>query len=178
MIKFTNFQAYIPDEIEFPEHNIGYLMSDEGVDWYASQTRFSENTIKICFDEKGIIRTYAKDISMLWPAGLSVTEVKPSAVPKGFTLSGEWFFDGKKILPRTYSAEEQKEACEVQKARLMVTAAAAIAPLQDAVEIGEATDSEKAQLTAWKKYRVQLNRIDPLTAPNIVWPLPPGAQAR
>ena len=60
----------------------------------------------------------------------------------------------------------------------MVTAAAAIAPLQDAVEIGEATDSEKAQLTAWKKYRVQLNRIDPLTAPNIVWPLPPGAQAR
>ncbi|EHP8466655.1 tail fiber assembly protein, partial [Salmonella enterica] len=35
-----------------------------------------------------------------------------------------------------------------------------IAPLQDAVDLDEATDKEKASLLAWKKYRVQVNRVD------------------
>lgn len=42
-----------------------------------------------------------------------------------------------------------------------------IAPLQDAVDLGEATDDEKARLLAWKKYRVQVNRVDTV---NPVWP--------
>jgi hypothetical protein len=36
---------------------------------------------------------------------------------------------------------------------------AAIAPLQDAVDIDDATDAETALLKAWKKYRVALNRL-------------------
>lgn len=34
-----------------------------------------------------------------------------------------------------------------------------IAPLQDAVDLGEATPEEEAQLLAWKRYRVALNRV-------------------
>ncbi|EFU5240013.1 tail fiber assembly protein, partial [Salmonella enterica] len=33
-------------------------------------------------------------------------------------------------------------------------------PLQDAVDLEEATDEEKARLNAWKKYRVLVNRVD------------------
>jgi hypothetical protein len=32
-------------------------------------------------------------------------------------------------------------------------------PLQDAVDLGEATPEEEAQLLAWKRYRVALNRV-------------------
>lgn len=42
---------------------------------------------------------------------------------------------------------------------LLRMAAIRIAPLQDAVDIGEATTAEEQQLLAWKKYRVALNRI-------------------
>ncbi|HYG45601.1 MAG TPA: tail fiber assembly protein [Bordetella sp.] len=35
-----------------------------------------------------------------------------------------------------------------------------IAPLQDAIDVGEATAEEEASLTMWKRYRVALNRIE------------------
>ncbi|EAB6845036.1 tail fiber assembly protein [Salmonella enterica subsp. enterica] len=47
----------------------------------------------------------------------------------------------------------------MQKSFLQI-ASEKIAPLQDAVDLGEATDDEKARLLAWKKYRVQVNRVD------------------
>lgn len=48
----------------------------------------------------------------------------------------------------------------------------AIAPLQDAVDIGDATDAELALLKAWKTYRVALNRLpDQAGYPTTVdWP--------
>ncbi|ECW0880022.1 tail fiber assembly protein, partial [Salmonella enterica subsp. enterica] len=48
-----------------------------------------------------------------------------------------------------------------------------IAPLQDAVDLGIATDDEKAQLDEWKKYRVLVNRVD-TSAPS--WPDKPVSQ--
>lgn len=48
-----------------------------------------------------------------------------------------------------------------------------IAPLQDAVDISIATDSEIARLTEWKRYRVALSRIDTSKAPDIEWPVIP-----
>lgn len=65
------------------------------------------------------------------------------------------------------------EIADNQKSSLMAEATVAIAPLQDAVDLEEATDNEKTQLTAWKKYRVLLNRIDTSIAPNITWPTKP-----
>ena len=53
------------------------------------------------------------------------------------------------------------------------TSAAAIAPLQDAVDVDDATDNELARLKAWKQYRVALNRLDLAAAPDIDWPAVP-----
>nr|ELY4432273.1 tail fiber assembly protein [Cronobacter sakazakii] len=57
---------------------------------------------------------------------------------------------------------------------LLQEATQAIAPLQDAVELEMASEGEVAQLAAWKKYRVLLNRVDTTTAPDIAWPEMPG----
>ncbi|EOC1330902.1 tail fiber assembly protein [Cronobacter turicensis] len=61
-----------------------------------------------------------------------------------------------------------------KKAALMRAAGDAIAPLQDAVNLGMATDKEKMRLTEWLQYRVLLNRIDTSAAPDIAWPEVPG----
>ncbi|HAF2225872.1 TPA: tail fiber assembly protein, partial [Salmonella enterica] len=49
----------------------------------------------------------------------------------------------------------------------------AINPLQDAVDLGIATDEEKRQLLLWKRHRVEVNRIDVTKAPDIEWPEQP-----
>ncbi|SPO69494.1 tail fiber assembly protein [Pseudomonas sp. JV241A] len=53
---------------------------------------------------------------------------------------------------------------------------AAIEPLQDAVDLDEATETETAQLKAWKKYRIALIRVpDQLEYPDTIdWPAPPA----
>lgn len=50
-----------------------------------------------------------------------------------------------------------------------------ILPLQDAVDIGDATGTEAVTLTAWKKYRVALSRVlnQPNYPANVEWPTPP-----
>ncbi|MEY1162549.1 tail fiber assembly protein [Providencia manganoxydans] len=71
------------------------------------------------------------------------------------------------------SKEQLIAEAEQQKQSLLAEANNAIAPLQDAVDLGMAIDEEEAQLTAWKKYRVLLNRVDISTAPEINWPEKP-----
>lgn len=59
------------------------------------------------------------------------------------------------------------------KASLIALATIAIAPLQDAVDLDEATDEEIAALKSWKQYRIAVNRIDANTADDIKWPSQP-----
>ncbi|EHM7581706.1 tail fiber assembly protein [Salmonella enterica] len=70
------------------------------------------------------------------------------------------------------AAARLREA-EGTKNRLLQMASEKIAPLQDAVDLGIATDDEKARLDEWKKYRVRVNRVDTSTAPKIDWPKKP-----
>ncbi len=52
-------------------------------------------------------------------------------------------------------------------------AALAIAPLQDATDLGDAKPAETELLKKWKQYRVAVSRID-LTATNPAWPKEPA----
>lgn len=73
--------------------------------------------------------------------------------------------------------QSQLTASAIQaRDELLRTAAIRIAPLQDAVDIGEATAAEEQQLLAWKKYRVALNRIteQPGFPTVIEWPETPA----
>ncbi|AVH83694.1 MULTISPECIES: tail fiber assembly protein [Citrobacter] len=63
---------------------------------------------------------------------------------------------------------------EQEKINLLAVATSAIAPLQDAVDLGMATKVETALLLEWKKYRVLLNRVD---TSNPEWPTQPNIQA-
>ncbi|ACF68579.1 phage tail protein [Salmonella enterica] len=69
------------------------------------------------------------------------------------------------------AAARLREA-EGTKNRLLQIASEKIAPLQDAVDLDKATNKEKASLLAWRKYRVQVNRVDTLKP---VWPEKPAS---
>ncbi|MDP1172118.1 tail fiber assembly protein, partial [Klebsiella pneumoniae] len=47
-----------------------------------------------------------------------------------------------------------------ERDRLLSRASLRMAPLQDAIDLGSATQEEVASLNQWKQYRVDLNRIE------------------
>ncbi|MEL5281020.1 tail fiber assembly protein [Serratia bockelmannii] len=173
MQHIKNLKRYTPEEL-FLGENVIYLQDDNGIDWYAAQKLFSPDTVKLAYDESGIICAINSDVSMLWPIGLSVIELNPTKLPKRCLANGEWVFDGKKVSQRAYSAEEMMAKAEARKNELLVSAGKAVAPLQDAVDLGIAMEDEIVQLRLWKTYRVQLNRINPQNAPDIDWPVAPS----
>lgn len=78
-----------------------------------------------------------------------------------------------KLIKPSPTKEQQIERTEAEKQRRISEAAVAIAPLQDAVDFGMATQEEESALKEWKIYRVLLSRVDTSTAPDITWPVKP-----
>lgn len=113
-----------------------------------------------------------------WPADavevsdedvLAFTQPAPAGYVLGADASGKAAWT---VKPEPAQAELVSQS-EARKTAFRLEADAAIAPLQDAVEMDIATDEEAAQLAAWKKYRVLLNRVDTSKAPDNEWPQKP-----
>ena len=84
--------------------------------------------------------------------------------------------DGRPELaePPAPTKDELIAQAEDRKNELRAGADYAIQPLEDADELGIATDAEKARLSEWKTYRVKLNRVDTSAAQDIIWPEEPS----
>lgn len=67
--------------------------------------------------------------------------------------------------PSTPTLEEQL----TERDRRLAEAALRIAPLQDAVDLGLATESEQEKLLEWKAYRIELMRLPESSS----WPTEP-----
>jgi hypothetical protein len=176
MKNLKHFKRYYPTHAQKIARNLPvtdaiFLISDDGQDWYACQKTFQPETMKVVYENNGVIRSMSQDVSTLYPAGCSVAEV--SEWPKEAAPNRNWCFIDGQVVPRIYTADELKEQATHKRDDLLEKAAKITAPLQDAVDLDMATEAEKASLLAWKKYRVLLNRVDISTAPDIEWPEAP-----
>ena len=83
-------------------------------------------------------------------------------------------WNGKKWVTDTDAMQAVAAAeAEQEKVRRLDEANNTIMYLQDAIEVGLDGDDYQAKLTAWKTYRVYLNRVDTSLAPDIEWPQRP-----
>lgn len=109
--------------------------------------------------------------------GDGVTSVE---IPENASVSSGDSYENGIFTQQSLSSEEierQKELALISnaslKTALMDEASQKISVLQDAVDLGMATDEEREQLEAWKKYRVILSRIDSSIPDQIDWPTKP-----
>ncbi|MCP1652737.1 tail fiber assembly protein [Pseudomonas nitroreducens] len=104
----------------------------------------------------------------LAPDGLYLGRYTGHRSQSGEWIGGEWVDDG---APPAPTEERQRAAQALARER----ADFAMEPLQDAVDLDDATAAELALLKAWKVYRVALNRMDQQPGwPAVVeWPVPP-----
>ncbi|MBG6243262.1 MAG: tail fiber assembly protein [Candidatus Symbiopectobacterium sp. Dall1.0] len=169
-MELKNVSRYSPDNMPYG-HGVQYFKSEDGQDFYESLNLFTKK-YKLCIEpDTGIIRSMAEDVSSLYPAGFTVVDV--DELPDGVDISGDWLFEGEKVVRRIPTQGELVAKAKFKKASLMRDATNVIAPLQDAVDFDLATEAERAQLIAWKTYRVLLNRVDMSKAPDIEWPEQP-----
>lgn len=99
-------------------------------------------------------------------------------VPANGASIGWSYVDGKLIAPPepeppVATPAEILERNTGMRDFFLARATLAIAPLQDAVDLDDATPAEAALLKKWKQYRVAVNRID-LTLPSPTWPNEPA----
>ena len=69
------------------------------------------------------------------------------------------FKDGA-VIKRIYTADEQQQLTELQKATLLSEAESVILPLERAVRLNMATDEEHSRLEAWERYSALVSRVD------------------
>lgn len=142
-----------PEELELyyiaksPEMNVVFLKDDNGNDWYQWLKTLTKETLKVSFDpvSKEIVH-FSYDASAIFPVNQIVVEIAPENIPEEFTAAGEkalggaFLFDGGEIIaaPIDYEAEAERKKLE-----LLNQANNVIATLQDAVDLGMATDKEE-----------------------------------
>lgn len=174
---FKRFIRYHPVEGEQAElaekHNVMFLRAEDGTDWYEAQKKFAADTMKLVIDDEGIIRSFSRDITTLWPVDKSVAEVAYTTLFDDVWIDGSWQYREGKVSPRVYTQSELVEQAEGKKNSLLAEAMAAIAPLERAVKLGIATSEETGLLEIWERYSVMVNRVD-TSKPE--WPTPPGNQ--
>lgn len=92
----------------------------------------------------------------------------------GFKVSAPAEPEPPELTPPT--PEELAEQVRVMRDQLLSVAAVRIAPFQDAIDIGEDTPADVANLKLWKQYRVAVNRVDqqPGFPATIEWPVAPA----
>lgn len=130
----------------------------------ATTNGFYPLSMKPDYDAAGSWPTDAKEVSI--DVFNEFTGIPPAGKMRGVDKKGQpcWV----DIPPPTHA--EQVAQAEQKKQQLLSDASAAIAPLQYAVDLDMATDDEKVLLLKWKKYTVEVNRIDIDKAPDIEWP--------
>lgn len=105
-------------------------------------------------------------------------------VPKGFTSKAPpsknhtWNGSSWRLSRESEIAILKKEAID-NRSRLQADASIRIAPLQDAYDLGDASDSEKESLLGWKRYRLALNRVELQEGfpSDVVWPKSPEEES-
>ncbi|HCL5294948.1 TPA: tail fiber assembly protein [Salmonella enterica] len=150
-----------------------WLYSEDGKNWYEQQKNFAEDTLKIAYDQNGVIVNISKDVSTINPTGLSVVELPNITANRRADIYGGWVFDGEKVIKRVYTSEELRQQAEVKKLKLLEEAETVITPLARAVKRGIATDEEQKRLDAWELYSVLVSRVD-TSDPD--WPEKPASQ--
>lgn len=118
------------------------------------------------------------------PADIVEPADGPVAIPGQPQRGEDQLVDGVIDWSRLVTAQMKADAAAAQLlaqalhevTELRTIADFAIAPLQDAVDLDEATEAEAALLKEWKRYRVALNRLpeQPGYPAEIDWPAPPA----
>ena len=97
LLTVKHLREYTPRR---PRWNNGtYLQGAAGEDWYDVLKTFRNDTLKVGYHRDGRIVTFGREAALMWPAGMSVSEVLMKDVPADLSLDGCWYYREGCIVP-------------------------------------------------------------------------------
>lgn len=113
------------------------------------------------------------------PAGAVDVDPPLSTEPgKRYSLQqGQWLAEALPAVPPNdpLTAEQRAAAAGAYRDALLADATLRMDPLNDAMELGIATQEEKALLNAWRMYRLAVGRVV-VTEEPLAWPSRPDSE--
>ena len=94
MLYIKKFKTYEPSSNAID--GVLYLRSEDDKDWYEIQPQFSDNTLKVMFDDDGLVVSCSRDASSLFPVDCGVLEVESDTDD----LLGCYVINGKLIMEK------------------------------------------------------------------------------
>ncbi|MCS2153859.1 tail fiber assembly protein [Scandinavium goeteborgense] len=186
MRNIKNFKRVEPsqlmlDKYQNPEGDIPvFLESEGGQDWYESQVLFADDTVKLMYDNEGIIRSlvdapvpqrgniYA--VSMFFPEGMSVAEVQIENYPENCCIDGTWKFDGESIYQDTNILNGNYLRLNTSRRNVLAgKAATAITIFNSSSAVGNLREGDNDNLLIAQQYLDALRDVD-LTSKSPAWP--------
>lgn len=169
-VTLKNLKQYTPEYYDQMIPAI-YLQTEDGLDWYYHRLKFQEETLKVCFDSENVIRMFDYNAQLLWPDGLSVTEVPCEKIPEGLDVRGNWYFIDGNIVPREQVENFSPKLIKEKQTRLIKNALQSVSLIQlKKMSSRTLTDAEESMLSEVLDYIVAVEAINPDDAPDIIWP--------
>jgi len=166
MMEFKRFTSGEPvlanDKSLKQRHGVLFLFDENGNEWYQCQKLFSESTLKVAYDNNGVICSFSKDVSMLWPNGLSVAEISIDEKTDLIDISGCWKYENGEVIKNESSLLcESKEDFEEARSELLDGALKNIILLHIKLILKiPLTKEENDSLHHWIEYMDNLNALD------------------
>ncbi|SUX38081.1 Caudovirales tail fibre assembly protein [Cedecea davisae] len=171
MEHFKGFELTLsltPEQDELSRlHNILFLHDENGVDWYIRQLSFNTETVKIQYDNEGVIVAMDSDVSKLFPLNCSVIEIDKESFSSEIKADGNWIFSNGSV---TRKAIDYVSLASAQRDSEMAWASSGINALVDSQQDGDITPDEEIQLAKLREYRSNLRQLDVTHAPDVAWP--------
>lgn len=99
LLTMKGFRRYTPEN-SIHAANVPHYMDDQGRDWYEWRYNFREDTLKIIYDEDGMVVSFADSAEFMYPMDFAITEIPKSEVPAAFTIDVEhsWHYINGKLV--------------------------------------------------------------------------------
>lgn len=157
-----------------------YLISEDGLDWYACQQLFNDQTVKVMYDASNLVRAVVAEpvpqrgnvyaVSMFFPLNMGVAEIGGS-LPEGFELnSGTWVFDGESVYQDADLLAAYTRQLNIKGLWARQSKAAGYAfAIQSSAALGSPHDGDGEKLLQLQQYADALRSVD-LTQAEPAWP--------
>lgn len=128
-----------------------------GDGYVAAYTPNGDGTWTLLLDLRGIVYSTKNGEASQWDRlGPLPDELTKDPRPSIYHI----WLGGKWVLDKDAESKGQVADATDKRDDLLRVAALRIAPLQDAIDLDEASDEDIANLRKWKQYRVSLNKIE------------------
>lgn len=163
LVTAKGFREYTPAD---SDKMYVHIQDSEGRDWYDLRVSFKEDTLKVAYNDNGIILASGKIFNnpevpdSFWPVNLNVAEVEK--YPRDYSFKPmAWVYDEKTatVKKRVLTKDEKQVEVDKEIKRKIDEVMSSISPLSIAQQLGDITEKESQELKNLQKYVVLLNRV-------------------